>query len=41
MRFSSNKKIELDTRWQTELCGDELDFFMRTGGDMNRQLGYQ
>lgn len=41
MRFSSNKKIELDTRWQTELCGDELDFFMHTGGDMNRQLGYQ
>ena len=41
MRFSSNKRIELDTRWQTELCGDELDFFTRTGGDMNLQLGYQ
>jgi len=39
-RFASNKEIKLDTRWQTELLGEELDFFMRTGGNMNRQLGY-
>lgn len=40
-RFASGKEIKLDTRWQTELRGEELDFFIRTGGDMNDQLGYQ
>ena len=40
-RFSSNKEIKLDVRWQTELNGGELDFFMSKGGEMNRQLGYQ
>lgn len=39
-RFSPEKGIRHDERWRTELKGDELDFFNRVGGDMNRRLGY-
>lgn len=39
-RFAPEKEIRLDNRWQTELNGAELDFFIRIGGDMNRRLGY-
>ena len=40
-RFASGKEIRLDTRWQTDLTGAELDFFTRAGGEMNNQLGYR
>ncbi len=39
-RFAPQKGIRLDERWRTELLGEELDFFERAGGDMNRRLGY-
>ncbi|MDP1559153.1 MAG: sulfotransferase [Nitrosomonas sp.] len=40
-RFVPGKGIRLDERWRTELCGAELDFFKRNGGDMNCRLGYR
>lgn len=40
-RFAQGKKLHLDDRWQTELNGAELDFFIRSGGDMNYYLGYK
>ncbi|MGH8547530.1 MAG: sulfotransferase [Methylococcales bacterium] len=39
-RFAAQKWIRLDERWRSELVGDELAFFERMGGEMNRRLGY-
>lgn len=40
-RFAPQRGIQLDERWKTQLQGDDLSFFERTGGPMNRRLGYQ
>ncbi len=39
-RFSPQKGIKLDERWRRELDGEEMAFFERYGGDVNRMLGY-
>lgn len=39
-RFSPGKGIRLDERWRDGLVGEELEFFERTAGALNRQLGY-
>lgn len=39
-RFSAGKGIRLDERWRTELVGEELAFFERHGGLLNKRLGY-
>ncbi|MEH6528653.1 MAG: sulfotransferase [Porticoccus sp.] len=41
-RFSAGKGIQLDERWKTELSRNELDFFVKFGGEeLNRRLGYR
>lgn len=40
MRLSSNRSIKLDTTWTTALSADQLDYFERHAGDLNRKLGY-
>lgn len=39
-RFAPKKGIQLDERWRRELVGEELEYFERMGGAMNRRLGY-
>ncbi|KHD10225.2 hypothetical protein PN36_04375 [Candidatus Thiomargarita nelsonii] len=36
----NSRGIQLDERWKLDLTGDELAYFMRHGGTLNRQLGY-
>lgn len=41
-RFSAGRGIQLDERWKTELSGNDLDFFDKSGGkELNRRLGYR
>lgn len=40
-RFSPSKGIRLDERWRDGLKGDELAYFERHGGPVNRMLGYR
>ena len=38
-RFSA-KKIRLDEKWHAELVGDEMEYFLRHGSAMNKNLNY-
>lgn len=40
-RFAPSKEIRLDERWRRQLVGDELAYFERHGGALNRVLGYR
>lgn len=40
MRFSKAVDIKLDERWRRELSKQDLDFFERGAGEMNRRFGY-
>ncbi len=40
MRLAANKSIKLDTTWMTELSGEQVAYFDRHAGDLNRKLGY-
>ena len=40
MRLQDSRQIVLDTAWQRELTVDDLEYFERRGGPMNRRLGY-
>jgi hypothetical protein len=39
-RLRGLSNIRLDEAWRRELSADDLDFFEREGGTINRQLGY-
>lgn len=39
-RFAPARGIRLDERWRRELAQDELAYFERHAGQLNRQLGY-
>ena len=39
-RFTPQKGIRLDDRWRKEMSAEDLAFFNRLGGELNRQLGY-
>lgn len=39
-RFSVGKGITLDERWRRELAGDDMEYFMKFGDDMNHRFGY-
>jgi hypothetical protein len=39
-RFSVDKGLNADERWKTELVGDELAYFEKHAGQLNRALGY-
>ncbi len=41
MRFSTSSSIKLDTAWQQQLVGDELQYFNTHAGDLNQRLGYK
>ena len=41
MRFSSSNAIRVDTAWRDHLTPDDLDFFDRRAGAVNRALGYE
>jgi Sulfotransferase family len=40
MRLSARKTIKLDTTWMTALSGEQVAYFDRHAGDLNRKLGY-
>jgi hypothetical protein len=40
MRMSSSSEIIADNDWQTRLTQDDLRYFERTAGALNRRLGY-
>ena len=40
MRFKGSQKMSADQRWKTEIDAQELAWFEKNAGDMNRQLGY-
>jgi len=41
-RFGADNGICLDERWKSELLGDDLDYFVKSGGEeLNRCLGYR
>ncbi|MBN1008730.1 sulfotransferase [Amphritea pacifica] len=40
-RLSADKGIQLDEKWRSELMDDELEYFIRSGGEeLNQRLGY-
>lgn len=41
MRLSSEQTIRLDERWRSELDDEELAYFEKVSGKMNRKLGYE
>lgn len=40
MRLSADKSIRLDTAWMTALTAEQVAYFDRHAGDLNRKLGY-
>lgn len=40
MRFATSSEIKLDTAWQRQLRGDELEYFDNCARDLNEKLGY-
>jgi hypothetical protein len=41
MRLGSSSTVKADTEWQKRLTAEDLDYFERHGGALNRVLGYQ
>lgn len=41
MRLSGVQTISLDESWRRELDGDELAYFEKVAGKMNRRFGYE
>jgi len=41
MRLESSSKVKTDTEWQKQLTAEDLAYFDRHGGALNRVLGYQ
>ncbi len=35
-----HRGVQLDERWKTGLVGEEYQYFMKYGGELNRRLGY-
>jgi len=40
MRFAGTRSIKLDTTWKTALSSEQMAYFERHAGDLNRKLGY-
>jgi hypothetical protein len=40
IRFLRNSEIRLDTRWRQNLSADDLRYFEKRAGALNRELGY-
>lgn len=41
MKFASASELRLDAAWRAQLQGDDLAYFERHAGDLNRRFGYQ
>jgi hypothetical protein len=40
MRFASSSEVRADTEWRERLTAEDLDYFERHAGRLNRELGY-
>lgn len=40
-RFKRDKGVKFDERWKTELHSEDLTWFMKRAGELNRKLGYK
>jgi len=40
MRFNKDKSIRLDERWRRELSAEDLGFFEKAAGQVNKSFGY-
>ncbi len=40
MKFSSTTELRLDVAWKSQLKAEDLAYFERHAGELNRKLGY-